>query len=252
MSGFRAATGFLTRVPVNVGHLDQGSLARAVRWFPLVGALIGLFVGAVYLSFYEIVGPMAAATLAVISGVAITGAFHEDGLADVFDSAGSSSREDRLRILKDPRLGTYGAAALFGSLLLRMTALASMDRWTGVAFCVCAHSVARAAAVGLMRASSVGPDGLGAAYVRELNDNDVAIAVASGLVLGGLAAGPWIMPSGVVALCVAAVVGWRARRALGGISGDYLGATEQLVEIGVYMIGAAVSMNSLIDAAWWR
>lgn len=252
MSGFKAAVGFLTRIPVNVGHLEHGSLARAVRWFPAVGALIGVLVGGAYLSLHDLLGSLVAASLAVVVGVTITGAFHEDGLADVADGVGATDHEDRVRIMKDPRLGTYGVLATAGSLLVRVAALATMDAWTGFAFCVCAHAVARSAAVGLMRTSSVGPDGLGAAYVKQLSDNDAAIAIASGMLLGALAAGPWVMPAGAVALLIAAVMGRRARRSLGGISGDYLGATEQLVEIGVFLIGAAVATNSLIDAAWWR
>ena len=252
MSGFKSAVGFLTRVPVNVGHLEHGSLARAVRWFPAVGALIGVSVGGTYLSLHDLFGSLVAASLAVLVGVAVTGAFHEDGLADVADGIGATDPEDRVRIMKDPRLGTYGVFAAAGSLLVRVAALATMDAWTGFAFCVCAHAVARAAAVGLMRTSSMGPDGLGAAYVKELSDNDAAMAIASGMLLGALAAGPWVMPAGAVALLTAAVMGRRARRSLGGISGDYLGATEQLVEIGIFLIGAAVTTNSLIDAAWWR
>jgi adenosylcobinamide-GDP ribazoletransferase len=252
LSGFKAAVGFLTRIPVNVGHLEHGSLARAVRWFPAVGALIGVLVGVVYLSLHDVFGSFVAASLAIFSGVAITGAFHEDGLADVADAAGASDADDRIRIMKDPRLGTYGVSALVCSLLVRVAALATMDAWTGFAFCVCAHAVARSASVGLMRASAPGTEGLGATYVRELTDNTVAIAIASGMLLGGLAAGPWVMPAGAVALLVATLMGRRARRSIGGISGDYLGATEQLVEIGVFLIGAAVATNSLIDAAWWR
>ena len=114
--GLAAALQFLTRVPIRT----DGAVPhhRAVPWFPIAGALIGAAVGGVAAGMNELVATPVAATLAVITGLLITGAFHEDGLADVADAFGGGwTVERRLEILKDSRHGTYGVAALSTSMI---------------------------------------------------------------------------------------------------------------------------------------
>ena len=84
----------------------------SVPWFPVVGAVIGLMIGMVWLGLNELVSPLTSATIAVMVGVMITGAFHEDGLADTADSLGGYTPERRLEIMKDSRVGTFGVLAL--------------------------------------------------------------------------------------------------------------------------------------------
>ena len=122
MTGFLAAVQFLTRIPVRTAR--AADLAAAVLWFPIVGALVGAAVGGTAAGLGELVPAAVAATVAVLLGVLITGAFHEDGLADTADAfAGGWTVERRLEILRDPRHGSYGVAALCGSIVLRVVAV---------------------------------------------------------------------------------------------------------------------------------
>ncbi|WP_173402832.1 adenosylcobinamide-GDP ribazoletransferase, partial [Methylibium sp. T29] len=125
---FFVALQFLTRLPVPhwVGH-ESKLLQRAVRHFPLVGALIGATGAAVALGALQLWPATVAATLAVAATVWLTAAFHEDGLADTFDALlGAAPREKALAIMKDSRIGSYGAAALSLLLLLRVLLLAEL------------------------------------------------------------------------------------------------------------------------------
>ena len=119
MKGLLGAIQFLTRVPIRLSEPPE--LARCVPWFPLVGGVIGLAVGGVAAGLAELVPMAVAAAVAIIAGVMITGAFHEDGLADTADAFGGGwTREQRLRILGDPLHGSYGVAALCGTIVVRI------------------------------------------------------------------------------------------------------------------------------------
>ena len=127
MSGLRAAAVFLTRVPMGrMSSEDASDIAGALPWFPLVGALVGAVVAALYAAAREALDPLPASALAVAAGVVLTGAFHEDGLADVADAIGASGPEDARRILKDPTHGTYGVSALVLVLVIRVSALSTL------------------------------------------------------------------------------------------------------------------------------
>src|SRR5829696_2439729 len=100
-SGLLAAVQFLTRVPVQLRAAPD--VAAAVVWFPAVGAVVGLIAGSIAGFGEDLVGSLASATLGVLAGVLMTGAFHEDGLADLADAVGGgATRERRLEILRDP------------------------------------------------------------------------------------------------------------------------------------------------------
>lgn len=249
--GLTGAVVFLTRVPLRVrGRVDLGA---SVPWFGIVGAVIGLAVGLVGAGLAEVVSPTAAAAVAVLAGVALTGALHEDGLADVADAfAGGWTVEDRLRILDDPRHGTYGVVALCGSIVVRVVAVAALLGHGGemaVAGCVAAHALGRSAAVTLL--ATMRPartEGLGADYSRAVSPGGAAIGVAGGLVLSAAAIGPWIVAGAAVAAVAAAIVAALARGKIGGVSGDVLGAAEQVVEAAVLvtMTGCALRWG-----LWW-
>lgn len=250
MSAFLGAVGFLTRVPVPVGVLSSESLARSVRWFPVVGALIGATLGALFAGLIEFLPAAVAAALVVTAGIVLTGAFHEDALGDVADAMGGRSPEDSARILKDPRQGTFGVLALVASFVVRVGALAAMDAATAVAFLIGAHAVARAGAVTMMRTPVTGGSALGAAYAGAVGPLDVAAAVIAGVLLGGLAAGPWVAAAVAIAALAAFVATRLALAKVGGITGDFLGAAEQLGEAGILVLGAALAYNSW-SGPWW-
>ncbi|HQV56919.1 MAG TPA: adenosylcobinamide-GDP ribazoletransferase, partial [Ilumatobacteraceae bacterium] len=144
-----AAWQFLTRVPIRLRSAP--SLPASVTWFPIVGAVIGAMVGGVAAGMWHLVPPLLAAATAVIVGLLITGAFHEDGLADCADAFGGGwTVERRLEILKDSRHGTYGVAALGSSIILRIVALGSLPGPAMMfAAAIAAHTIGRVAAVGL-------------------------------------------------------------------------------------------------------
>src|ERR1700742_1998865 len=152
---FLNALRFMTIVPVTPSS-DAGEpdwLSRCVKYFPVVGIGVGLVSAIVLLMANTIWGPMVASLLAVAASVAITGALHEDGLADTADGlGGGSSVEKRLAIMKDSRIGTYGTLALVFSLSLRVTALADMPAWTAAAALIAAHAAARVTPAFVMNA----------------------------------------------------------------------------------------------------
>jgi len=226
-----AALQFLTRIPIRLRR--EPSLERTVAWFPLAGAIIGLIVGGAAAGLWHAVSPLLAGVLAVTLGLLVTGAFHEDGLGDIADAFGGGwTVERRLEILKDSRHGTYGVAAMCASIVIRMVALGSMPGpWAMFTAAVSAHVVGRVAAVamaGTMRLAT--HSGLGADYGRGTTRARAAVGSLSGLGVCAVAVGWRVGPLALVAVASVAAVGLLARRKIGGISGDVLGATEQVAE----------------------
>jgi adenosylcobinamide-GDP ribazoletransferase len=263
---FFVAVQFLTRVPVPTWAtlgFQPTWLNACVIHFPLVGAFVGLM-GALVLLGASVLWPVwVAAVLAVTATVVLTGAFHEDGLADTFDALGGHvPRERALEIMKDSRIGTYGAAALGLSLLLRVTLLAASVSSSGVLATCCAlvaaHALGRTAAVVLMRWLPYAGDAAHAKakpLATSVPTRSVVWAVITGGLIvwmaatiavnvGGAAPGgvgqAWRFWAGwACAACTAWVVAWCMRgwlqRRLGGYTGDTLGATVQLTEIAVLL-----------------
>lgn len=246
--GFLAAVQFLTRVPVRLRRPPD--LASAVVWFPVVGALVGALAGAIAAGLGAVSAIAVGAAVGVLAGVLVTGAFHEDGLADLADAvAGGWTRQRRLEILDDPRHGTYGVAALSGSIVVRVVAVASLGPAAAFAGLVAAHALARGAAVAAMGwAPLARSDGLGAGYAAAVNGRRAMAGGTVALGLGALATGWWIGPLAVAAAVPAVLVVMVARRALGGITGDVLGAVEQVAECTVLV---AVTVLARHHRVWW-
>jgi len=233
--GLLGAIQFLTRIPVTT--VTAPSMPRAVPWFPVVGAMIGVVVGGVAAALAEVTTPGVAAAVALVVGMLVTGAFHEDGLADLADAvSGGTTRERRLEILKDPLHGTYGVAALAGSMLVRWSALAALAASGPRAVflgAIAAHALARGIAVAVMAfGRPAGAPGLGAAWMADVGRVTGVVGLALGIGATVPAARGWTPAAAVVAVGAlgALVVVGVARRALGGVSGDVLGAVEQVVE----------------------
>jgi adenosylcobinamide-GDP ribazoletransferase len=250
VNGLLAATAFLTRVPVRA---TSEASAASLAWFPVVGAVIGLAGGLSYALALVAVPPVLAASLATTILVFLTGALHEDGLADSADAwGGASSREDALRILQDPAHGTYGVVALVLVVLLRIAALSTMAASSALLLLPTAHAVSRAAIVAvLVTTPPARPGGLAASFGTFATGRALAAAVVGGLVIGLSLAGP---VAAVAFALVAGAVAWLVRRLalrrIAGVTGDVLGAIQQLVEVAVLVIGAA-----LVTAGWgvgWR
>ncbi len=244
---FLVALQFLTRLPVRLSRFEPAWLNDCVRHFPLVGALIGAVGAAVLVGAAQVWPAWIAALLALAATVALTGGFHEDGLADSFDALGGVvSRDKALTIMKDSRIGSYGALALGLSLLLRaalLAVLAQRPLLGAVVALLASHSLARAAAVGVMVSLPYGGD-IEHAKAKPLAlavaPRNFAIALGWCLLLGLALAAAGIAALRLLAALVAAIAvallmrDWLRRR-LGGYTGDGLGATEQLAEIAVLL-----------------
>ena len=162
---------------------------------------------------------------------------HEDGLADIADAfVGGWSIEDRLRILKDPLHGSYGVAALCGSIVLRIAALGSMKPQHMFVAAIVSHCLARTGALVLMLTTALARhDGLGADYVRTLPIARAFLGIIFALVIGFIALDVWLIAAVVATIVGASVIRWWAQRKIGGITGDVLGAAEQISEALIYV-----------------
>ncbi|MDT7836116.1 adenosylcobinamide-GDP ribazoletransferase [Aquabacterium sp. OR-4] len=255
---------FLTRVPVRLARFDPAWLAQCTRHFPLVGAGVGAF-GAAALALATALGgsPWVAAVAATAATVWLTGGFHEDGLADTCDGLGGAvSRERALVIMKDSRLGSYGALGLVLVLAAKLALLAQLtgqhSAMAAAAALVLAQAASRAGAATLLAtltyagdpehakakplAQRIGAAGLATAWGWTLL---VAVALGGGLAAGGV---PLALPApmpwrATLALLAVLLVAWRMRawllRRLGGFTGDTLGATQQFAELAVLVVAAA-------------
>ncbi|KIL97362.1 Cobalamin synthase [Paramagnetospirillum magnetotacticum MS-1] len=232
---------FLTRLPLP--DAGMGDLARSMRAFPLIGLGLGLGGGAIAWAAGSVLPPLAAALLCVLSLVLATGALHEDGLADLADGLGArGDRDKRLEVMRDSRTGAFGVLALIFSVGLRTAALAAIPLgWSQCAALVAACSLSRALIPAAMQV--MGPargDGLGAG--AGCPDATIA-ATAAGLGLLACLAGLGLsgtLGALIAALAAGGAVVWTARRALGGYTGDVLGAVQQATEIGILLAAAGM------------
>jgi adenosylcobinamide-GDP ribazoletransferase len=251
-SDWRTATAFLTRVPVGATVEEPQALARAVPWFPIVGAVVGLLVAAVYAGSTQVVPPLVGAAVAVGAGVILTGAFHEDGLADLADSLGGWSREDALRIMKDPTHGTYGVLALVLSVVVRVAAVSTLEPGQALAALPAAHALSRAGAVTLLLGPAARRLGLGTSWATGVTPGIVLATLAVGLSVSVAALGLWVVPAVALVSIATAAAALVAQRTLGGVTGDVMGAAEQLGEMLALVLAAALASAGVAGFPWWR
>ncbi len=237
-----AAAQFLTRVPVPDIAYDADWLPRSARYFPLVGIGVGLAAACVLAGAAHLWPEPIPSLLAVAAAILVTGALHEDGLADTADGFGGVTAERRLAIMKDSGLGTYGALALGVVLALRVAALAATP--LAVAALVAAHAGGRLMPVILMaRLPYAGDPALSRVTHEGGRPGGLDLAVAGVTALVPLL---WLPPDRALAglalgLAASGLVAWRACRALGGFTGDVLGAAVTLFETGLLLGVAATS-----------
>ena len=240
LDDLRTAVAFLTRLPMP--HPEgpmPANFVRAHRVFPIVGAAIGGAVGLVYLGMRAIGVPdLAAAALALGASAILTGALHEDGLADVADGfGGGRDREAKLEIMRDSRLGTYGALILLVSFVTKLSALAAIPDAVVVQGLIAAHALARAILPAMsMRLPYARKDGLAAKAGRP-DLATAAIAAAFALVIA-LVALPLSEALGAALMAAACAIGMAvlAQRQIGGQTGDVLGGAEQLAETAILVL----------------
>lgn len=239
---FLTAFTFFTRIPVPVSlandETKSDTLGASAIAFPLAGLAIGLILALVYYIATLLLPVPVAALIAVIAGVLITGALHEDGLADCADGFGAGSDRTRiLEIMRDSRIGTYGTLALISSVTLRWVLLTTLPVEAGIAALILTHAASRTAMLPAIRYDVYArPEGLGKSMSASLSGATLGFALGICLVVcliaGGLA-GPLAMAAGLLAA-------WGLSRLLtariGGYTGDTLGAMEQVAEVVVLAV----------------
>ncbi|WP_437525138.1 adenosylcobinamide-GDP ribazoletransferase [Sorangium sp. So ce726] len=236
LRGARAAATFLTRVPVGGFPYAEADWRWASAWFPFVGAALGAAQAAVWL-LVDRGGALVAASVTVALGLLLTGAFHEDGLADTADALGGALDRARIfEILKDSRIGAFGAAALIVVLVLRVALLARLDAAAPVAL-VLTQCLSRTPPIWLMvtlpyvtqsgsRSRPVAQASLPQALLGSLWPALLfAAAHAAGVLTAAEAAGMLVAAAAAAAIC-----GLRFRARAGGLTGDFLGAAQQIAE----------------------
>lgn len=248
--GLRAAIGFLTRIPV--GRIDppDAGLSRSTMWYPLVGAIVAAVGVATWWVGTTTLGPAAGAVLSVVATVLVTGAFHEDGLADTADGLwGGATVDRRLEIMRDSRMGTYGIVALISDLLLRVAILLAFgagDLADVARVLVAGHVVGRASPLVLELAlPQVRPDSK-SAHLYPVGP--AGMAVANGTVgVAVVACTGWWAPV-VLAAAVVPVLAVRgvAKRRIGGITGDMFGAGVALTNLTVTAVVAGLAREGLL------
>jgi adenosylcobinamide-GDP ribazoletransferase len=239
-----AATRFLTRIPIGRTKQLHTNLSTAVRTFPFIGAVVGLIGGLVF-GFASFIGmpPFLSALMALGATILVTGALHEDGLADTADGiGGGSTPAARLTIMRDSQIGVFGGLALILSVMARIGALTALsDPWLVAAALIAAGSLSRGILPWIMSRVDLASETGVAAAVGKPSTRTAAIAAVFGGVLSVLCLG---LTQGIIVLVLAVMAAWvgarLAQRFLGGYNGDLLGAVQQSVEIVVLLAAVAL------------
>jgi adenosylcobinamide-GDP ribazoletransferase len=243
LNHFLGAMMLLTRVPVGrfYRHEPDETLAHSVVYFPLVGLLVGIAGGlAGWAATLVLPAPLAVLTC-MLSTVVITGGFHEDGLADAADGLfGGHTPMRRLEIMKDSRIGTYGALALWFTLAAKFLLLQELLRPAGGALFLCmlasAHTLGRGATVLLLQALPYvsGAGSKSRRFTERLTPRQAGFALLLPVAVVFVLPGRYGPSCLIVGTLVTACAGWWFRNKIGGVTGDCLGATNQLVELACY------------------
>ena len=245
----RRAAGLLTRLPLGAGEAAAPETAPAghpARCYSLVGAGIGAAAAFAYgLGAWLSLPPFACALAALAVAMLLTGALHEDGLADVADGfGGGRDRLRKLEIMRDSRIGSYGVLALILVIAARGGSLAAVAQPAAAAAAlVAAHSLSRGGLAAIMWAlPPARSDGLAVATGRP-GGADAVAAIAIGLVASFLLLDFAVALTAVIAAATLQwVVAVQARRQIGGMTGDVLGAAQQLGEAAVLLVASAAAM----------
>jgi adenosylcobinamide-GDP ribazoletransferase len=245
-SDFLSAVQFLTRIPVPSQPYETDSLARSVKFFPLVGMAVGAGAALLHLILAPHLPRLAAAFLVLVYLVLVTGCLHEDGLADTADGfGGGTNREQILLILRDSRIGSYGGVALALSLIGRLVLIASLPLTQVPYYLIAAHVLCRWTTLPLsyFMPSARSPDllqtdGQGARIARLTSTGTLIGGTVFSFIVVALLLKTHATAPILSAIAWTAVTALYYNRHIGGVTGDCFGATNQLSEIGVYLCGA--------------
>ena len=249
LNDIKVSFAFLTRIPIN--HGPDIKLHKSAIWFPLVGFLIGVMSGLAYFFLAQLLPALPAAALSLLVSIMITGAFHFDGLGDIFDGLiGGWNPEGRLKILKDSRHGTYGVVAIAFQIVFQITLISSLEPKDGALALVASHTISKIIPVVLMLLPSApNQSGMGATASREIKYSYVFGSIFLAFMLTAPFCGLYffsILLSLVVPIFVFSR--WVIKK-IGGMLGDAFGAGEQIGETVILIFFVSIfSINGSI--AW--
>jgi adenosylcobinamide-GDP ribazoletransferase len=237
---FWVAVSFFTRLPIPTLH-GTIDMARALAFAPLVGVGVGLMGALAFLGARALGLPvMACALIAIAVATAMTGALHEDGLADCADGLGGRNANARLEIMKDSRIGSYGTLALLLITLIRWSALTALvgagHHWPAL---IAAGALSRAP-MAVLIATLPNARGTGLSHLTGRPPRSAALAalgIAAAIAL--LATGLTLVPMALAAAATTALLARAAIKRIGGQTGDILGASQQLAEAAALALAAA-------------
>lgn len=241
---FFIALQFFTRLPIPAWVGFEASwLQHASRYFPLVGCVVAVIAAAVYYAAAQVLPAPVAAVLSTAASIYVTGAFHEDGFADTCDGLGGGmTRERVLEIMKDSRVGAYGAIGIVCMLAAKLAALATLPPRVAVAALFLAHPLSRLAATSLIwKLEYVRGEGKAKPLAQQMTTGEFAIASVTALIPAVLLLGAGdiaidaFLASLLAAILAAVWLGHKFLRRLGGYTGDCLGAVQQVAEAFIYI-----------------
>jgi adenosylcobinamide-GDP ribazoletransferase len=252
LSRYFAAQQLLTRLrcPAWTAY-SPDDLARSTIYFPWVGVVVGGISAAVVALFGGALGYVGtiAAVFAVASSAIVTGGFHEDAFADVCDAFGGMTQQRRREIMRDSLVGSFGASGMALLLVAKVLALAAVGPWKSMAaVVVVAHVLARWTSVVMIRLTAYveDPESLAKPYAGMVSNKRLAMATLLpsaplAVLLFGVGVGSGFLV-GLVLLCALSSAFFK--RWLGGITGDCLGAVNQLAELAVYVVASHPSVSA--------
>lgn len=248
---FLLALGFFTRIPVpSLQDFKEEDLNHSAKYFPLVGIIVGGVGAVAYILAANIFPSNIAILISMAATIYVTGAFHEDGLADSVDGLGGGwEREQMLTIMQDSRLGTFGAVALFFILFAKYQVLNALPAALVALALIVAHALSRLSAVYVMASLTYAkPSGKAKPLATRVQASDLVVATLFGLLplvlLGGYYSTLIVSVNHLLLLTLSCLLPvfftwfwWRSKikRWLGGYTGDCLGAMQQMTELAFYL-----------------
>jgi adenosylcobinamide-GDP ribazoletransferase len=237
---FFTALMYFSRIPVPrwVDH-SESYLTKATRYFPVIGWIVGLASALVFYIFNRFFGQQVAAVFALATGILVTGAFHEDGFADVCDGFGGGwTKEKILVIMKDSRVGAFGAIGIMLLLLTKFSILSTADPKLVLFMLLAAHPFSRfAAATFLYTHTYVRPqgDGLEKPGAKGVSIANLLIACFFGILPMLLWRHGVFLLAAIPVFAMRAYLGYYFKKWIGGYTGDCLGAAQQVFEVVSYL-----------------
>ncbi|MEO9964605.1 MAG: adenosylcobinamide-GDP ribazoletransferase [Reichenbachiella sp.] len=242
---FLTAVMFYTRIPCPrwVDH-SASMLNKSTRYFPLIGWIVGGVSGLVFLGAAQILPPSTAIVLSMISGVLLTGAFHEDGFADVCDGFGGGwTKEKILAIMKDSAIGAYGAIGMIFILLLKFVLLWELNSWLNpielVFVLISGHSISRSNAVLMIYTDNYAREDASSKakpVAKQMKVESFVVALILGAIPLLYFQNPYLTAVFPVLYLVKLYLSHYFKKWIGGYTGDCLGAVQQVSEISFYLM----------------